>query len=110
MAISKPTLPDIVTGDRTVEADYFTATGCLLRLHPDLTPNKLKLCLSPKSPEVFSTSDRLVPKPEARKLLGGTSASTLDRMLRDGQLAKVMIRGRVMIPLSSINNILAGGE
>ncbi|MEO0797302.1 MAG: helix-turn-helix domain-containing protein [Verrucomicrobiota bacterium] len=50
----------------------------------------------------------LLSKKEAAKRLF-VSDSTVNRMLRDGMLSKIKIRGCVRIPLEDIERILKGG-
>ncbi|QYY36463.1 helix-turn-helix domain-containing protein [Ruficoccus sp. ZRK36] len=51
---------------------------------------------------------KLANKNEAAGLLE-VSVSTINRMLRDGMLRKVKVRGCVRIPLEDIERILKGG-
>ena len=82
------------------------ASAMLAPYHPGLTADKLETALHFKEE---GTSDRLRTRIEAKDLLH-ISMPTLDRMIRDGQLHAVRIRGRVMVPQSALNIIIAGVE
>lgn len=71
---------------------------------PDLTPAKLEsaLCFKPEP----NTQEQLLSRKDAAEKLN-ISVTTLDRMLRDGELHRLRIRGNVRIPLSSIRAIMS---
>lgn len=48
-------------------------------------------------------------KPEAAEYLGGISVRTLERLVRDGQLHPVKLRGRVMFTQQSLDAIAENG-
>lgn len=50
--------------------------------------------------------------PEAQKVLGGVSRSSVERAIRDGRLRAVKFGGRVLIPREAIEELLTptGGE
>ncbi|QBG46612.1 DNA-binding protein [Verrucomicrobia bacterium S94] len=81
------------------------ATALLAPYRPELTPNKLKEVLS-KEPEQ-SVRDNLVSRKDACSALH-VSLPTLDRMLSEGELARVKVRGRVFVRESSIRAIIEG--
>lgn len=70
----------------------------LLPYAPDLTVEKLESVISAK-PE-SQMPEKLLTRKEAAKTLN-VSIPTIDRMLRDGELPRVHIRGAVRIPASS---------
>lgn len=53
-----------------------------------------------------ATPRDLLTRPEAARALG-VSLSTIDRMRADGQLAEVLIRGRVFIPRAEVTRLVA---
>lgn len=93
--------------------DLEIAATLLSPVRRDLTPAALL-----KAVETFDwerhdqegrrSPERLLRKSEACRLLG-ISLSTIDRMLRDGQLTKVMVRGNVRIPEGAISKLAMAG-
>lgn len=74
---------------------------------PDLTPAKLESALCFK--QEATTQEQLLSRKDAAEKLN-ISVTTLDRMLRDGELRRLRIRGNVRIPLSSIEAIMSEGR
>ena len=68
---------------------------------PGLTADQLESLLFPKENEA------LVTREEATEVLR-VSLSTVDRMLRDGELPRRKVRGRVHIPLTAIKAVMKG--
>ena len=54
----------------------------------------------------MTEQERLLTKAEARELLGGISASTLDRLIREGDIKTVHVGRRVFIPASEIDKFI----
>ena len=78
------------------------AASMLSPYHPGLTADKLETALA-FQPE--PQTDRLRTRIESTDVLH-ISMPTLDRMIKAGQLRAVKIRGRVMIPQSSLDSIM----
>lgn len=66
-----------------------------------LTADQLEFLLFPQEEEA------LVTREEATVVLR-VSLSTVDRMLRDGELPRRKVRGRVHIPLSALKAVMLG--
>ncbi|MGE4489413.1 MAG: helix-turn-helix domain-containing protein [Kiritimatiellales bacterium] len=73
----------------------------LLPYAPGLTADQLESLLFPQEEEA------LVTREEATDVLR-VSLSTVDRMLRDGELPRRKVRGRVHIPLSALKAVMQG--
>ena len=83
-----------------------TAAASMLQPYcPGLTPEKLEqaIVLKPE-PE---PKEKLRTRLEASAELN-VSVPTIDRMLASGELARIHVRGRVMIRQSEINRIISG--
>lgn len=78
------------------------AVGLLSQFVPGLTADKLQSALYS---DATKKSELLRTRLETAKILH-VSIPTIDRMLRDGALSKVTIRGAVRIPQSAIDAIL----
>lgn len=48
-------------------------------------------------------------KPEAAEYLGGISIRTLERLVKDGQLRPVKLRGRVMFSQTALDAVAENG-
>lgn len=82
------------------------AEAVVAMLHPyvpAITVNNLEALLFPEQKE------ELVTREEATEVLR-VSLSTVDRMLRDGDLPRRRVRGRVHIPLSAIKAVMDGNR
>lgn len=85
------------------------ATGVVAMLAPycpGLTTDRLSIAVSP-APAEPDLSEELHTRGEAATQLR-VSLPTIDRMLRDGELPKLRIRGAVRIPGSAVRKIISG--
>lgn len=73
---------------------------------PNLTETDLQDRLAFRPEETFPCETARTRKEAARDL--NVSVCTVDRMLREGQLTRLRIRGSVRIPQSAILKILGG--
>ncbi len=73
---------------------------------PGLTPERLRSAIT-FQPEGGKIESLITRRNTAQAL--GVSTVSVDRMLRDGQLPRRRIRGRVLIPSSAIEAIISGG-
>ena len=79
------------------------ASSMLAAYVPGLSPAKLESALQFQQEE---TPDRLLSRAEAAKALN-VAIPTVDRMLKEKQLPKRKVRGRVFVPQSAVKKLIS---
>ena len=81
------------------------ATVLLERYAPGLTPEKLACAITYEPDE--QSIEKLLSSRET-SVAFNCSVVSVDRMLRDGELKRIRVRGRVFIRQSEIDRIISG--
>lgn len=62
------------------------------------------------TPPDATEETRLVSKPDAQRLLGGLSRSTIERMIKASQLPTVKIGRRVFVPADAVEAFIRDAQ